>query len=125
MNSPRTIDLSDKKFAAGQPSASCQLETYPEQAEKTFGLHDIAKAAGLAFFLAVSPVTAIADPWLMEKRRRDTGVTLSIYQDVVGRFITRSMALQIARHILEQAERERLAIADFEAARGVQWGDEE
>ena len=40
---------------------------------------------------------------------------------VIGRFISRAEALRIAREILEQAERERLVIAEYEAARGIQW----
>jgi hypothetical protein len=40
---------------------------------------------------------------------------------VIGRFISRAEALRIARKILEQAERERLIFAEYEAARGIQW----
>ena len=40
---------------------------------------------------------------------------MSIYQEVLGRFISRAEALRIAREILEQAERERLVIAEYEA----------
>lgn len=43
-----------------------------------------------------------------------------IYQEI-GRFVSRTEALKIARQILEEAERERIAIADFEAARGIKW----
>ena len=45
-------------------------------------------------------------------------VTVSIYQEAIGRFISRSEALRIAREILDQAEEERLVIAEYEAARG-------
>ncbi|MDP3964632.1 MAG: hypothetical protein Q8Q20_03185 [bacterium] len=83
----------------------------------------MAKVAGLAISLAVSPVTAIPDPWLLERKRRDAVVTVSIYQEVIGRFISRLEALRIARQILKQAERERLVIAEFEAVRGIQWKD--
>jgi len=38
----------------------------------------------------------------------------------VGRFISRTEALRIAREILEMAERERLVFAEYEAARGIQ-----
>ena len=43
---------------------------------------------------------------------------MSIYQEVLGRFISRAEALRIAREILDRAERERLDIAEYEAARG-------
>jgi len=48
---------------------------------------------------------------------------MSISQEVLGRSITRAEALRIAREILEQAERERLIFAEYEAARGIQWED--
>lgn len=48
-------------------------------------------------------------------------VTMHIYQEILGRFISRIEALRIAREILEQAERERILIAEYEAARGIQW----
>ena len=36
-------------------------------------------------------------------------------------FISRHEALGLAQQILINAEQERLAIAEFEAARGIQW----
>ena len=45
-------------------------------------------------------------------------------EDVIGRPISRVEALRIVRQILEQAERERIEMAEFEAARGIQWEDE-
>jgi hypothetical protein len=42
----------------------------------------------------------------------------------VGRAISRAEALQGVREILERAERERMELADREAARGIQWDDE-
>jgi hypothetical protein len=83
----------------------------------------ITQIAGLSFLVAFSPMTAIPDPWLLERRRRDAAITISVFQEVYGRAISRIEALRIARQIIEQAEKERLAIADFEAARGIHWGD--
>ncbi len=71
--------------------------------------------------LAVSPVTAISDPWLAERQRRDSVVTMSIYQEILGRFISRIEAMRIAKEILYRAERERLVIAEYEVTRGIQW----
>jgi hypothetical protein len=82
------------------------------------------RVAGLAVSLAISPVTTMSDPWLNERRRRDAVVTVSIYQEFLGRFISRSEALRLARQILEQAEQERLVIATLEAARGINWEDQ-
>lgn len=124
MNSACTIDLLDRGPTLQDPTTYFWRESHERHPEKAFNLSRMTKVAGLVFSLAVSPVTAIPDPWLLEKRRRDAAVTMSVYQEVIGRFISRSEALRIARQILEQAEQERLAIAEFEAARGIQWGDE-
>ena len=80
-----------------------------------------ARDIALFAFWAISPVTSIADPWLYDKRRRDAVVTMSVYQEVIGRIVSRSEALRLAQQILINAERERLAVAEFEAARGIQW----
>jgi hypothetical protein len=64
------------------------------------------------------------DFWLMERRRRDCVVTISIYKEIIGRPISRTEALRIASQILADAERERSKYAEFEAARGIQWEDE-
>jgi hypothetical protein len=91
--------------------------------ERPHAFLHLARVAGLSFFMAFSPLTAIRDPWLYDKSRRDNVVTVPVYQEVIGRFITRSEALRVADQILAQAEQERLAIAEFEAARGLRWED--
>lgn len=124
MNSVYTIDSLGRGATSPIPSTGLYHESPVRHPEKPFGLSRMAKSVGLAFSLAVSSVTAVPDLWLLEKRRRDAVVTMSIYQKIIGRFVSRSEALRIARQILEQAERERLAIAEYEAARGIQWGNE-
>lgn len=84
-----------------------------------------AKITGLVIALSISPMTAIADPWLAEDRRRNAGVTKSSYEAVSGRRLSRAEALQIAQRILERAEYERLNAVEYEAARGIQWVDEQ
>lgn len=59
-------------------------------------------------------------------RRNETDEIFDEYRQqlsmkVISRFISRAEALRIARKILEQAERERLIFAEYEAARGIQW----
>lgn len=83
----------------------------------------VIKAAGLGLLMAFSPITAIADPWLSDRRRRDSVVTVAVYQEVIGRYVSRSEALRIATEILAKAEAERFAIAEFEASRGIYLGD--
>lgn len=123
MNSAYTVDLLDRGSASQAPATGDWREGYEQQPEKGSELFRIAKAAGFAVSLAVSSVTAIPDPWLLERKRRDAVVSVSIYQEVIGRFISRVEALRIARQILEKAERERFAIAEFDATRGIQWND--
>lgn len=55
------------------------------------------------------------------RRRRDISTMAQALEGVVGRQISRARALQIARSILERAERERDEFAQWEAARGIQW----
>lgn len=125
MNSAsNTIDLLDRGQISQVPVTDLWREIYKHCPEKALDLFRWAKVAGLASSLAISPVTAMSDPWLFERKRRDSVVTMSIYQEILGRFISRSEALRIARQILEQAEQEQLALAEIEAARGIQWGDQ-
>ena len=97
-------------------------ESDAKQSKNAFRLSRMTTVAALAFALSFAPSTVVADPWLMEKRQRDAVVTMSVYKEIIGRLITRSEALMIADQILEQAEKERLAIAEIEAANGIQWG---
>ena len=124
MNNVCTVDLLDTGPTPETPATAYWYAGVERHPERAFNLSRMARVAGLAFSLAISSLTAIPDPWLLERKRRDATVTVSVYQQVVGRSVTRSEALRIARRILEQAEQERLAIAEFEAARGIQWGDE-
>lgn len=123
MNSAFTVDLFDVEATSQAPSTGSWREDHERHHEKAF-MSRMAQIAGLALSLAVSSVTAMPDPWLLERRRRDAVVTVSIYKHFIGSFISRSEALRISRQILEQAERERLAVAEYEAARGIQWGIE-
>jgi hypothetical protein len=124
VNSAFTVDLFDIGPTSKAPSTGSWREGHERHREKAFNFSRMAQIAGLALSLAVSSVTAMPDPWLLERRRRDAVVTVSIYQQFIGSFISRSEALRISRQILEQAERERLALAEYEAARGIQWGVE-
>jgi hypothetical protein len=79
---------------------------------------------GLALYLATSVVTAIPDPWIIEKRKQNSTTTISIFQPFKGRMITFAEAIIIGQQILEEAERKRLEYAQIEAARGIQWEDQ-
>jgi len=91
---------------------------------KTFDFSKKAKISGFIFAFAISPITAMVDPWSIERQRRDAAVTMSIYQDFIGRSISRKEALRLSAQILKNAEKERDRMVEFEAMRGIQWGDE-
>ncbi|WP_417911019.1 hypothetical protein [Candidatus Electronema sp. PJ] len=79
---------------------------------------------GIILAIAVSPSTATPDIWFFEKRRRDTATVALVFEGMIGRRISRAEALRIAEKILKEAERKRIEFAEWEASRGIQWGDE-
>jgi hypothetical protein len=118
-----TVDLRDTEPTSQAPATGLPFESREFRPEKAFDLSRLVKIAGFAYSLAVSTVASMPDPWLLERMRRDAVVTVSIYHAVLGRFISRSNALRMSRQILEQAEQERLALAELEANRGAVWGN--
>lgn len=123
VNNTYTVDFQDSPSETQLPSTGTWNESYKGRPENIYSLQRIVKIAGFSIFLAFSSLTTMPDPWLIEKRRRDSVVTMPIVLEVLGRAISRSEALRIARQILEQAEQERRMFADFEANRGIQWRD--
>ena len=81
--------------------------------------------AGLVFPTAASPATAVPDYWFFQRWRDASSTVTSMLEDVIGRPISRLEALNIAARILEEAERQRLEIAEREAAHGIQWDAQE
>ena len=76
-------------------------KSFESSTNNAFDLKRLAATVAIAFF--VSPMTVLRDPWLQERRQRSAVITSSIYQDIIGRLISRSEALRIARNILEKA----------------------
>ncbi len=68
-----------------------------------------------------SPATAVPDYWFLDRRRLDASTIALVLDGVIGRPISRTEALQIARQIIESAEQERIQLAEWEAKRGIQW----
>jgi len=100
-------------------------ESYGRRPESVRPTPRLAQIAGVVLSLMASPATAVADVWFIQRRRHDAATTAwAFFEEAIGRPITRVQALSIARQILEQAERERIEMAEFEAARGIQWEDE-
>lgn len=121
VNSTITFDFVNSHQELQSHLFDSRPESIDKCQKKNLGFVRLAKTIGIAISIESSSISAMPDPWLVEKFRRDAAVTMSIYQEIIGRFISRSEALKLARRILEQAEQERLAIAEMEAARGIDW----
>lgn len=86
--------------------------------ENTVNVYCDNKPIKIAEVLDNSTVTAIVDPWLLERNNRKLGTTMTIYQHIIGRHISRSEALKISQEILEKVKKERLKLIELEAS---QW----
>lgn len=124
MTNASTADLQAEMLEPDVAATGSWGESYTRRPENVWSIPRLAQITGFVLSLVASPATAVADTWFIERRRRDAATTVWILQEAIGRPITRAEALRIARQVLEQAERERLEIAEFEAARGIQWEDE-
>jgi hypothetical protein len=122
--SASNIEYDDNGQMLQTSATNAWTGNYLKQNGKSFDFYKKAKVAGFIFAFAISPITAMVDPWLNERYRRDAAVTMSIYQDIIGRFISRKEALRLSAQILKNAEKERDQIVAFEAMRGIQWGEE-
>lgn len=123
VNSASTVDFIEIESSSPATVTVFYDESDTKRVKNAFSLPRTTLAGvGLAFLLSFAPSTTMIDPWVMERKRRDAVVTMSIYNEVIGRTITRTEALRIASQILIRAEQERFAYAEIEAARGIQWG---
>lgn len=73
--------------------------------------------AGVALWLAVSPMTAVVDPWLVERQRRASASAAIVVDGVRRRRITLTEALKLADEIMRRAEEGRIRAAEDEANR--------
>jgi hypothetical protein len=80
--------------------------------------------AALALILAVSPVTCGVDPWFADRRRQAAATVGSFLQPISRRRVTVVQARSLALEILRVADRERALLAEEEARRGINWGDD-
>jgi len=75
------------------------------------------QAAGIAFVLALSPLTSVADPWFAERKREATASFAVLVYPYPRRRITLADARNLALQILAAAEAERHRIVEDEALR--------
>ena len=124
MTNASTADLQEEMMEPDVATTDSWVESHARPRENAWSIPRLAQIAGLVFSLTASPATAVVDTWFIERKRRDAATTVWILHEGVGRPVTRTEALRIARQILERAERERFDITEFEAVRGIQWEDE-
>jgi len=120
-SNPVTIDIQTGSAGADVSASGAWSESFNRRQEIPWMRGWFVWPAGRVLAVAASPATAIRDYWFLERQRRDTSRVAGIFEGVIGRPISRAEALRVASHILEQAERERVELAEWEAQRGVQW----
>ncbi|MBN1984633.1 MAG: hypothetical protein JW795_24115 [Chitinivibrionales bacterium] len=120
-NNTFTADFQSESLRTDLSESGLWNESFTERSGVSLSFFRLGQIAGLVISLLSSPTTAIPDPWFYEMRRRDASSTVSLFKEAIGKPISRIEALRIARQILEQAEKERIEIAEFEAKRGIQW----
>lgn len=116
-----TVDLQTGSTGMDVSSSGAWSESFVKRPETPWMVGRLVRVAGMLLAIAASPATAVPDYWFFERRRRDASTVVWILEGVIGRPISRAEALRIAGHILEQAERERTELAEWEAKRGIQW----
>ena len=124
MNNTGTIDLQDRLHETHVPATSIEDACHVQQYWNSGPNARFSKNAVIFLAWFLSSTTAISDPFVKERIHHERAVTVCYCQETIGRAISRSEALRISLQILEQAERERLEYAHFEAEKGISWSDE-
>lgn len=116
-----TVDLYTDEAAEGSATSASWSTTLESRYEPAVTPRLVGSAA--AALLVLAGTSTALDGRLMVSDPGGGDVSSTSIQRglVVGRRISRAEALQISRSILERAERERLALAELEAQRGIQW----
>lgn len=120
-NSQATASLQGGLLETDVSASGLWSESYIKRPETSWRTGILVPIAGVLLALYSTPATSIPDVWSVGNRRRDTATVAWIIDNVVGRRITRAEALQLARQIIERAERERRELVELEASRGIQW----
>lgn len=124
MNSDvETVDLhTDREFVDESTSASLSMTVESRYEPMSTARRIGPAAAAVLAALAANPSALDARLLVVDDGSNSLSNTTIQTKPTIGRRISRAEALQISRSILDRAERERLALADFEAERGIQWG---
>lgn len=82
-------------------------------------------SSGRVLIIAVPAATAVPDFWFWERWKRVASTAPWVSEGMIGRSISRSDALRVARQIIERAEQERIQFAEWESERGILWEEGE
>ena len=115
MSKTRTSDFLDLEI--GEPGN--WSDVFQKRPAFVENLLRFGRTAGVALALVASPSTTGLDLWVLDKRR--TSAVFGLYPSRVYRNISVAEARKIALEILNQAELERLAVAEEESRRGIDW----
>ena len=121
---PATVDLQTGSSGPDVSTSGAWSESLGQRPETPWIMGRRIQEVGLLLAMAASPMTAVTDNWFFELQQRDTSTIAWNTDGVIGRPISRAEALRISREILERAERGRFELAEWEAARGIQWGED-
>ena len=124
MSNYSTVNFQPKLPETDTASTEAWNKNNVNRLEQGWHIPKLGQVAGVVLALITSPVTNVPETWFIEKKRRDTAITVRIIQEISGRRISRAEALRIVRQILERANRERIELAQWEARQGIQWEDE-
>jgi hypothetical protein len=114
-NDSSTTDLQTGSTETDISASGLWNKSYVQRPD-TVRLNQFALIAGMVLAITTSPATAGSDYW-----DRERPMVTWAYESAIGKRITLAEALQIADHILERAERERLQLVEWEAKRGIEW----
>lgn len=117
-NNLATIDLQVESSETDISSSGVWSKSYVKRPETSWNLWRVGQVVGIVLVTAASPATTTSDYW---PRRRDVATVALVFENVIGKSISRTEALRIARQIIECAEQERIQLAEWEAERGIQW----
>lgn len=119
-NNLATIDLQVESSEPDVSSSSVWSKSYVERPETSWHRR-VGQIEGIVLVTMASSATAALDCWFWDRRSLYASTVVLFLDGVIGRPISRTEALQIARQIIESAEQERIQLAEWEAKRGIQW----
>lgn len=122
MTSSNTVVL-DRPEMLEPSNTESWAESREQRKSRGTRIIDFGKSLVISSLFSASALTSTPDLYQNEIRKRNEVITVSIYRNIAGRFVTHAEAMQFVKGIMENAERERREIDEREALLGFQWGE--